>query len=126
VLQYLPASVPWPHPADGALTYVRDFALPAIARGDEWHWTLRLKSNPDAVVGYIALMRSEDHNRGFWLATPWHRQGLMTEAANVVADFWFDVLGFAVLRVPKAIANSGSRKISEHSGMRVIASAERD
>ncbi|HEX4067794.1 MAG TPA: GNAT family N-acetyltransferase [Acidobacteriaceae bacterium] len=44
IVRYLNAVVPWPYPADGALTYYRDQAIPAIARGDEWHWTLRLKN----------------------------------------------------------------------------------
>jgi ribosomal-protein-alanine N-acetyltransferase len=43
IVQYLNAIVPWPYPDDGAFAYYRDRALPAMARGDEWHWTLRLK-----------------------------------------------------------------------------------
>jgi [ribosomal protein S5]-alanine N-acetyltransferase len=43
-----------------------------------------------------------------------------------VTDYWFDVLKFPVLRVPKAIANVGSRRISEKQGMRVIAREDRD
>lgn len=31
---------------DGAHVFYRDVALPAIERGDEWHWSLRLKSQP--------------------------------------------------------------------------------
>jgi RimJ/RimL family protein N-acetyltransferase len=50
----------------------------------------------------------------------------MSEAADVVTEHWFDVLGFPVLRVPKAVANTASRRISERSGMRVIAVEERD
>ena len=46
VVRYLNALVPWPYPADGALSFLRDMALPAMARGTEWHWTLRLRSNP--------------------------------------------------------------------------------
>lgn len=42
------------------------------------------------------------------------------------ANYWFDVLGFKVLRAPKAIANSASRRISEKTGMRVIAIEEAD
>lgn len=38
----------------------------------------------------------------------------------------FDVLKFPVLRVPKAIANAASRRISAKQGMRVIANMERD
>jgi RimJ/RimL family protein N-acetyltransferase len=32
VVRYLNALVPWPYPADGALTYLRDIALPALPR----------------------------------------------------------------------------------------------
>jgi ribosomal-protein-alanine N-acetyltransferase len=126
VVQYLNAIVPWPYPSDGALTYFRDRALPAMARGDEWHWTLRLKENPAQIIGAIGLIRGSTDNRGFWLATPWHRQGLMTEAVIAVNDYWFDVLGFPVLRAPKAIANVASRRISEKTGMRVVGAAERN
>src|SRR5947209_2342627 len=35
VVRFLANRVPWPYPDDGALTYYRDDALPAMARGDE-------------------------------------------------------------------------------------------
>jgi len=69
-------------------------------------------------------MRIGDENRGFWLGLPWQRQGLMSEACDAATDFWFNVLNFPVLRVPKAIANTASRRISEKQGMRVIATME--
>lgn len=126
IVRYLRNVVPWPYPPNGAHTFYRDVALPAVARGDEWAWTLRLKSAPDQVIGAISLFRSETDNRGFWLGLPWQRQGLMTEACETVTGYWFDVLKFPVLRVPKAIANAGSRRISEKQGMRVIAREDRD
>jgi ribosomal-protein-alanine N-acetyltransferase len=126
IVCYLRNAVPWPYPPDGAYTYYRDVALPAVARGDEWAWTLRLKGVPHQPIGAISLFRSETDNRGFWLGLPWQGQGLMTEACDAVTDYWFDILKFPVLRVPKAIANSGSRRISEKQGMRVIAREDRD
>jgi hypothetical protein len=33
VVRYLNALVPWPYPQDGALRYLRDICLPAIAAG---------------------------------------------------------------------------------------------
>ena len=96
------------------------------ARGNEWHWSLRLKSEPDRVIGSVALLKSENNNRGFWIGLQWQRQGLMSEAVDAVTGYWFDVLGFPVLRAPKAIANAGSRRISEKQGMRVIAVEEKD
>jgi ribosomal-protein-alanine N-acetyltransferase len=126
IVQHLASVVPWPYPADGALTFLRDMALPAIARGEQWHWTLRLKTDPETIIGEIGLTKHETDNRGFWLGREWHGRGLMTEAADAVTDYWFDVLKMPVLRVPKAIANTTSRRVSEKQGMRVIAIVERD
>jgi len=50
----------------------------------------------------------------------------LTEACDAVTDFWFEVLKFPVLRVPKAITNLASRRISEKQGMRVVERMERD
>jgi ribosomal-protein-alanine N-acetyltransferase len=126
IVKYLTHAVPWPYPPDGAYTFYRDTALPAVERGDSWHWTLRLKDRPDSLIGSISLMKGETENRGFWIAPPWQRQGLISEACEVVTDYWFDTLKFPVLRVPKAIANTASRHISEKQGMRVVATEERD
>ena len=126
IVKHLNTIVPWPYPADGAVTYYCDLALPAVERGDEWHWTLRLKQSPDRHIGSIGLMKGKPDNRGFWLGLPWHGQGLMTEAVIAANDFWFDVLGFEILRVPKAVANTASRRISEKTGMRIVATEERD
>ena len=126
IVKYLASAVPWPYPSDGATTYYREIVSPAVARGDEWHWGLWLKGGPDHLIGVVSLMKGESNNRGFWLALPWQGQGLMSEAVLAVTHYWFDVLGFSVLRVPKAIANAASRRISRKSAMRVIATEERD
>jgi ribosomal-protein-alanine N-acetyltransferase len=123
IVQYLNAKVPWPFPPEGVLTHYRDAALPAIESGDAWQWNLRLKDAPEQIIGSISLYTGEN-NRGFWLAPAWQRHGLMTEAVIAVNDYWFDVLKFPVLRVPKAVANVTSRRISEKTGMRVIATGE--
>jgi ribosomal-protein-alanine N-acetyltransferase len=126
IVRYLSNVVPWPYPPDGAYKFYRDSALPAIARGDEWHWSLRLKSEPDRMIGSISLIKGKDINRGFWLGLPWHGQGLMTEACDAVTDYWFNTLRLPVLRAPKAIANAASRRISEKSNMRIVAIEERE
>jgi [ribosomal protein S5]-alanine N-acetyltransferase len=126
IVRFLARAVPWPYPDDGALTYYRDVALPAMERGEQWHWSLRLKTDPDQLIGSVALLKIENNNRGFWLGLPWQRQGLMTEAVDAVTDYWFNQLGFQVMRVPKAVTNIASRRISEKNGMRVVAVEERD
>lgn len=122
VVRYLNANVPWPYPADGALSFVRDMALPATARGEEWHWTIRLREAPEQMIGSISLMHETDNNRGFWLAPQWQGQGYMSEACQVVDHYWFEVLEQPLMRVPKAAPNQGSRRISERGGMRLVRS----
>jgi RimJ/RimL family protein N-acetyltransferase len=126
IVRYLRNVIPWPYPADGALQFIRDFALPATARGDEWIWTLRLKSEPARVIGIVNLRRGPHDNRGFWLGLAWHGRGLMSEACAWANDFWFETLRFPVLHVAKAVANTTSRRISEKQGMRLIGIEERD
>jgi RimJ/RimL family protein N-acetyltransferase len=126
IVRYLDKKIPWPFPADGAFTHFRDVALPAMDKGEEWYWTLRLKTEPDQLIGIISLSRKENENRGFWLGLHWQGYGLMTEAVVAVTNYWFDVLGFPVLRAPKAVVNAGSRRISERTGMRVVATGNRE
>ena len=63
IVRYIRNAVPWPYPPDGAFTFYRDVTLPAVARGDEWAWALRLKSAPDQLIGAISLFSSETDNR---------------------------------------------------------------
>jgi [ribosomal protein S5]-alanine N-acetyltransferase len=126
VVRYLLNRVPWPYPPDGAHRYVREVALPAIAREDQWTWTLRLKSKPAQLIGAIDLRRGDEDNRGFWIGVDWQGKGLMSEACAWVNDYWFDTLGFRLMRVAKAAQNAASRRISEKQGMRLVGMKEKD
>jgi RimJ/RimL family protein N-acetyltransferase len=120
------ASIPWPYPPDGAMTFIRDIALPAMREGSEWTWSLRPRSGPDALIGLIGLYDTSEANRGFWLAPEWQGKGLMSEAVEVVTDFWFTTLGRPLMRIPKAAPNLASRRISEKTGMRLVETGEKD
>ena len=126
IVQFMASHIPWPYPSDGALTFIRDRALPAMQQGAAWHWSIRPKSAAEQLIGVVSLMDEPDNNRGFWLDLAWQGQGLMLEASSAVTDYWFETLGRTVLRVPKAVANVRSRRISERTGMRVIKTEERD
>jgi RimJ/RimL family protein N-acetyltransferase len=125
IVRYLLKRVPWPYPPDGARHFIQQIALPDIASGVAWTWTLRLKSAPGQIIGTLELRKGED-NRGFWLGLPWQGRGLMLEACAWANDYWFDTLGFPILRVSKAIANESSRRISLRQGMRLVGTSERD
>lgn len=126
IVRHLLKIVPWPYPDDGALCFIRDKALPAMERGEQWTWTLRLKSAPQQMIGVLDLRRGEEDNRGFWLGLAWQGQGLMSEACAWANDFWFDQLGMPVLRTGKAVENIASRRISEKHGMRLVGAVEKD
>jgi RimJ/RimL family protein N-acetyltransferase len=126
IVRYLKAIVPWPYPPDGALTYIRDIALPAIERGEQWIWTLRLKSAAESIIGCITLTDRKAENRGFWLDPALQGRGLMTEACAWVNDFWFETLSKPVLRVSKAVPNRASIRVSERMGMRLVGHGEKD
>ncbi|WP_213877491.1 GNAT family N-acetyltransferase [Pseudomonas sp. dw_358] len=120
VVRYLTHLVPWPYPEGEALRHIREDALPAMADGEEWHWTLRLRANPELMIGVICVMDEPDNQRGFWIAPPWQGQGLMSEACAVVTRFWFETLGQPSLRVAKAAVNEASRRLSTREGMRMV------
>jgi ribosomal-protein-alanine N-acetyltransferase len=126
IVQFMSRLIPWPYPADGALTYIRDIAIPKMEAGTAWHWSIRTLEAPERLIGIISLMDEPDNNRGFWLIPEWWGRGLTTEAAKVVTAYWFETLGKPVLRIWKATANVQSWRISESAGMRIIASEDRD
>lgn len=126
VVRYLSAAVPWPYPDDGALAFLRDKAIPDMDVGISRTWTIRPKSDPGRLFGAIGLYDESNNNRGFWLIPEARGQGFASEASEAVTRFWFDVLGRPSMRIPKAVANAASRRISERQGMRVIAAEERD
>lgn len=120
VVRWLAAVVPWPYPDDGAEAFLTHVVLPGMAAGTAWHWSIRRKAEPDRLIGVVSLTDRVDDHRGFWIDPVWQGQGFATEASDAATDYWFDVLGREVLRVPKAVANPASRRISEKRGMRVV------
>ena len=126
IVKYLAKVVPWPYPPNGARTFLETHALPAMQRGEAWHWSLRPKSDPEQFIGSIGLMATGDPHRGFWLSSGWQGQGLMLEAADAAMDYWFDVLKFPLLRTNKAVDNRSSSRISQKQGMRLVRIEERD
>ena len=125
IVRFLDKKVPWPYPDDGALQFYRDVVLPEMERGEQWAWAIRLKGGPSHLIGGINLRLQPDDNRGFWVGLPWQGRGIMTEACEVVTDFWFEGLNHDKLRVAKAVDNIASRRISENQGARLVSIEDR-
>jgi len=120
IVRWVADVVPWPYPDDGASTFLSEIALPGMAAGTAWHWSIRRKAEPDRLIGVVSLTERLDDNRGFWIDPVWQGQGFATEASDAATDYWFGELGKTSLRVPKATANLASRRISEKQGMTIV------
>jgi len=117
VVRYLNAQIPWPYPDDGAATNVAQ-CLEKRAHGEQFYWVITLKGD-DALRGRIDLWPDDGvrHDmRGFWLDPLLHGQGLMTEAAEAVTQFAFEVLGWPHLLLTNAAENAASRRVKEKQG----------
>jgi len=116
--------VPWPYPDDGAETFIR-LQLEKIAAGEEiYQWALVLRSGNGQAIGNISFRpRAADNpkgNRGFWLAEPYWKQGLMTEAITSVNDFAFDTLGLESFHVCNVATNEASRRVKQKTGAEFV------
>ena len=126
VVRWLHAAVPWPYPPDGAETHVSQ-CLQARARGEKFHWAITLKGS-DELRGRIDLWRFDGENRdmrGFWLDPELHGQGLMTEAAEAVTGYAFEVLEWPWLYLTNAVENRASARVKEKQGAVEIARERR-
>jgi RimJ/RimL family protein N-acetyltransferase len=122
VVRYLLARVPWPYPPDGAATNFVD-CQEKRARGEQLYWAITLKGGDDELIGRIDLRPDDgDHEmRGFWLDPQLAGQGLMTEAAEAVTAFTFEVLGWDELWVTNAASNRASSRIKVKQGFELMA-----
>lgn len=121
VVRFLLNKVPWPYPDDGAATNMAE-CLEKRAKGEQFYWAITLKGDDDALVGRIDLRPDAgDHEmRGFWLDPALAGQGLMTEAAEAVTAYAFEVLEWPALWVTNAASNTGSHRIKEKQGFELM------
>ena len=89
-----PTRFPGPIRPTARATSSRTWPCLAMARGQQWHWSIREQAAPEALIGVISLMDDEpDNHRGFWLAPAWQGRGYMSEACEAVTGYWFETLG---------------------------------
>ena len=84
------------------------------------------RCEPERLIDVISLIMKADDNRAFWLGPDWQGRDLMTEASAVVTRFLFATSSRLFSRVPKAVQNEASRKLSQREGMRVVLAGQRD
>lgn len=122
IVKKMNGNIPWPYPADGAMQFYKTIVEPNQGQ-DRWFWAITEKERPDHLIGLIELRRHpvpSDGHRGFWLALPFHGRGYMTEAADAVNDFGFEVWNMPEIMASAAIGNDASFKVKEKQGMRWV------
>jgi RimJ/RimL family protein N-acetyltransferase len=121
IVRHLVAKTPWPYPDDGAETNIRE-CLGKRARGEQFYWAITLKGGDDALIGRIDLRPDAGVGamRGFWLAQHYWSRGLMTEAADAVNAFAFEVLDWPFIDVTTNASNLASQRIKEKQGFKLV------
>jgi ribosomal-protein-alanine N-acetyltransferase len=127
VIRTLATVVPWPYPDDGAITFVKR-ELAKIAAGEEiYHWVLVLRASDGEAIGNINFRPragGRKGNRGFWLAEPYWKKGLMTEAVAAVNDFAFLTLGLESFVVCNVASNVASRRVKQKTSAEFVGHIE--
>lgn len=127
IIKYIGSDIPWPYPADGAKTYLRD-TLKKVHFGETYLWGLTQKGQANEVIGAIEYRPHSEENdhRGFWLGEPFWGQGLMTEAVVATQDYVFHKLKKERLIVRTATSNEASRAIKRRCGAEIIGVEKND
>lgn len=118
IIGRLSKRVPWPYPDDGALTFLRDVVVPAMANGDAYGWGIVPKYGPNEVIGLIEqrLGEFEQGSRGFWLGEPFWGRGYMTEAIIRTQDYLLLDAGIDRMVLLNSEDNVASRRVKEKTG----------
>jgi [ribosomal protein S5]-alanine N-acetyltransferase len=126
IVKYLSKNaIKWPYPADGAEKFLKNIALPAMERGNDWYWGITRRENPDEVIGVIHLRRdTASGNRGLWIAKEYQNGGYMKEALVAVNDYAFGALGFDKLVIKNAADNEASRQLKLKTGAELLGTKE--
>lgn len=121
IVRWLLAAVPWPYPADGAESFVRE-SLERCARGERFIWAICLKDRRGLLIGLIELWADDGSRdqRGFWIASEYQGRGFATEAAERVTEYAFMGLRWPHLWLSNAEGNVGSRRVKEKQGAELV------
>jgi RimJ/RimL family protein N-acetyltransferase len=111
------AGIPHPYSRADAEKFV--FACRAgNAAGNQIALALTAKGRLSDVIGMIGIHETRPGRAfiGFWLASPFHGQGLMSEAAEALIDLAFRAGDLEVLSASSLVENMASRRVLEKCG----------
>ena len=112
----------WPTHTDVEVTkYVLGTWLPLYEKQDYYHWAITLKENVDEPIGTIHGLVNNDLESiqiGYCLGRAWWHQGIMSEAAQRVIDFFFDTVNVNSINSYHDPLNPHSGMVMKHCGMK--------
>ena len=95
--------------------------LPLYGKNDYYHWAITLKENGDEPIGTIHGLVNDDLESvqiGYCLGRNWWHQGIMSEAAQAVIDFFFDTVSANSICSYHDPNNPHSGLVMKHCGMK--------
>jgi [ribosomal protein S5]-alanine N-acetyltransferase len=103
-----------------------------VEAGTDMVWTLEHEGAPIGCVGLhgitwgVRATRVDRAEMGYWIAKPFWRKGLMTEAATAATRWAFETLGLHKLTIMCFDGNLGSKRVIEKVGYRYLGRSEED
>ncbi len=112
----------WPAHTDAEVTrQVIGSWLPLYENRDYYHWAITLKGREDEPIGTIHGLVNDDLKQftlGYCLGRAWWHQGIMSEAAQAVIDYFFDTVGANSVCSYHDTNNPHSGMVMRHCGMK--------
>ncbi|MEU4194705.1 GNAT family N-acetyltransferase [Kribbella sp. NPDC026611] len=115
--------IPQPFTAEDARFWLRDLAEQA-ASGQRFNWCVADRET-DLGLGNLTLFRIDrdevgDAELGYWLHPEAQGGGVMTEAVQRVAEWYFAEFGGRRLFIRTAASNTAARRTAEKAGFRHV------
>ncbi len=112
-------NIPFPYTEADADWWIANVAEETQKQGRSVNWAIR-RSDGFLVggIGYHHFQVSKSHKAeiGYWLAKPFWKQGIMTEAVKLVTEFGFCELKLLRQTANVFVFNSGSARVLEKAG----------
>ncbi|WP_299361440.1 GNAT family N-acetyltransferase [Winogradskyella sp.] len=111
-------NLPHPYSEKDAIYWI-NLAHQGLKSGTNYIFAIRLK-NENKFVGGIGLTVEKRFNRaeiGYWIAEPFWRKGIATEATKAMIEFGFNALKLNKLTSSHLAKNPASGKVMQNSGM---------
>jgi len=115
--------LPWPYTKEIAKNWICKL-LEKEESGISYEFAICFKENPSKVIGCVSLMdinlRAKRAEMGYWVARKYWRQGIATEAAEVMIKFGFKQLGLHSIIARYFDINPASGKVMQKCGMKFV------